>query len=148
MGFSRQEHWSGLPFPSPGDLLHPGIRPGSSALKGGSLPSEPPGKPWYVIGKLRKWKLGTDLKKGQKNPFSSHLFKPLLLLTIQLLSLKMHRWWQVVLALVKFIVYFSQRMWNITLILSKTQNQTQQPWHKITRNGYGACYLWFCMVFI
>ena len=32
MGFSRQEYWSGLPFPSPGDLLHPGIEPGSPAL--------------------------------------------------------------------------------------------------------------------
>ena len=32
MGFSRQEYWSGLPFPSPGDLLDPGIEPGSPAL--------------------------------------------------------------------------------------------------------------------
>ena len=32
MGFSRQEHWSGLPFPSPGDLPHPGIKPGSPTL--------------------------------------------------------------------------------------------------------------------
>ena len=32
MGFSRQEHWSGLPFPSPGDLPNPGIEPGSPAL--------------------------------------------------------------------------------------------------------------------
>ena len=35
MGFSRQECWSGLPFPSPGDLYHPGIEPESSALVGG-----------------------------------------------------------------------------------------------------------------
>ena len=35
MGFSRQEYWSGLPFPSPGDLPDPGIKPGSSALAGG-----------------------------------------------------------------------------------------------------------------
>ena len=33
MGFSRQEYWSGLPFPSPGDLLDPGIKPGSPALQ-------------------------------------------------------------------------------------------------------------------
>ena len=32
MGFSRQEYWSGLPFPSPGDLLDPGVEPGSPAL--------------------------------------------------------------------------------------------------------------------
>ena len=45
MGFSRQECWSGLPFPSPGDLPDPGIEPGSSALQADALPSEPPGKP-------------------------------------------------------------------------------------------------------
>ena len=40
MGFSRQEYWSGLPFPSPGDLPDPGIEPGSPALQADSLPSE------------------------------------------------------------------------------------------------------------
>ena len=40
MGFSRQEYWSGLPFPSPGDLPNPGIEPGSPALQADSLPSE------------------------------------------------------------------------------------------------------------
>ena len=45
MGFSRQEHWGDLPFPPPGDLLDPGIKPGSPALQADSLPSEPPGKP-------------------------------------------------------------------------------------------------------
>ena len=37
MGFSRQESWSGLPFPSPGDLPEPGIEPGSPALQADSL---------------------------------------------------------------------------------------------------------------
>ena len=45
MGFSRQECWSGLPFPSPGDLPDPGIEPRSPALQADTLPSEPPGKP-------------------------------------------------------------------------------------------------------
>ena len=45
MGFSRQEYWSGLPFPSPGDLPNPGIEPGSPALEADALTSEPPGKP-------------------------------------------------------------------------------------------------------
>ena len=45
MGFSRQNHWSGLPFPSPGDLPKPGIKPGSPALQADALTSEPPGKP-------------------------------------------------------------------------------------------------------
>ena len=44
-GFSRQEYWSGLPFPSPGDLPHPGIEPVSPALAGIFFTSEPTGKP-------------------------------------------------------------------------------------------------------
>ena len=40
MGFSRQEYWSGLPFPSPGDLPDPGIEPGSPALQADDLPTE------------------------------------------------------------------------------------------------------------
>ena len=44
MGFSRQEYWSGLPFPSPGDLPDPGIEPRSPALQVDALTSEPPGK--------------------------------------------------------------------------------------------------------
>ena len=72
MGFSRQEYWSGLPFPSPGDLPDPRIKPtspvlavdsltlsplgsptetepGSPALQADSLPAEPQGKPWAHI---------------------------------------------------------------------------------------------------
>ena len=49
MGFSRQEYWSGLPFPSPGDLPDPGTEPGSSALQADALLSEPPGKPMRYI---------------------------------------------------------------------------------------------------
>ena len=45
MEFSRQEYWSGLPFPSPGDLPDPGIESRSPALQVDSLPSEPPRKP-------------------------------------------------------------------------------------------------------
>ena len=47
MGFSKHEYWSGLPFPSPGDLPNPGIKPRSPALQTGALPSEPPGKPKF-----------------------------------------------------------------------------------------------------
>ena len=45
--FFRQEYWSGLIVLSPGDLPNPGIEPGSPALQADSLPSEPPGKPYY-----------------------------------------------------------------------------------------------------
>ena len=53
LGFSRQEYWSGLPCPSPGDLPDPEIKPGSPELKADSLPSEPTGKP---LSKHWKWK--------------------------------------------------------------------------------------------
>ena len=49
MGFSRQEYWSGLPFPSPGDLPDPGVEPASPALAGGFLTTEPSGSPLYNI---------------------------------------------------------------------------------------------------
>ena len=54
MGFSRQECWSGWPFPSPGDLPDPGIEPGSPAVQADALPSEPPGKPMYDDGEAKK----------------------------------------------------------------------------------------------
>ena len=55
LGFSRQEYWSGLSFPSPGDLPDPGIESRAPALQADFLPSEPPGKPHtclYIL-KLR-----------------------------------------------------------------------------------------------
>ena len=55
-GFSRQEYWSGKPFPSLGDLSNPGIKSRSPSLKAGSLPAELPGKPKVM------WTL--DHKKG------------------------------------------------------------------------------------
>ena len=49
MGFSRQEYWSGVPFPSPGDLPHSGMEPASAALAGGFFTTEPPGKPYLTL---------------------------------------------------------------------------------------------------
>ena len=51
MGFSRQECWSGLPFPSPGNLPDPGIEPRSPMLQADALLSEPPGKPNFYGNK-------------------------------------------------------------------------------------------------
>ena len=59
LGFSGQEYWSGLPCPSSGDFLDPGIEPGSLTLQAHSLPSEPPG--WVAVPfsrgltQLRNW---------------------------------------------------------------------------------------------
>ena len=49
MEFSRQEYWSGLPFPPPGDLLDPGSKHGSPPVQVDSLPCEPPGKPYLRL---------------------------------------------------------------------------------------------------
>ena len=63
MGFSRQEYWSGWPFPSPGDLSDPGIKPRSPALQADSLLSEPPGSPQY----LELGKSGAGRNRVQEN---------------------------------------------------------------------------------
>ena len=54
MGFSRQEYWSGLPFPSPGDLPDPGIEPRSPVLQADALTSEPQGS-LYMFSLLKNW---------------------------------------------------------------------------------------------
>ena len=59
MGFSRQEYWSGLPFPSPEDLPDPGIEPGSPALQADALTSEPAGKP-------RVYSRGLEMYMGRR----------------------------------------------------------------------------------
>ena len=61
MGFSRQEYWSGLPFPSPGDLLDPGIEPRYPALQADALTSKPPGKLWVI-----HWVLPSELPFSQE----------------------------------------------------------------------------------
>ena len=67
MGISKQEYWSGLPFPSPGDLPDPGIEPGSPALQADDLPTELWGKQQYTHAlchaqsKARSFKLKATL---------------------------------------------------------------------------------------
>ena len=53
MGISRQEYWSGLPFPSPGDLPNRGIEPRSPTLRAATLLSEPPGKPKFFLNLIK-----------------------------------------------------------------------------------------------
>ena len=63
MGFSRQEYWSGLPFPSPGDLPDPGTEPGSPALQADVLTSEPQG---FIISDVKGLRnLGTPTCLGR-----------------------------------------------------------------------------------
>ena len=65
MGFSSQEYWSGLPFPSPGDLLEPGIEPGSPVLQADALPSEPPGKPTDTYNAPRTLRLFSSIEDSR-----------------------------------------------------------------------------------
>ena len=53
MGFPKQEYWSGLLFPSPGDLLQPGIEPVSPALTDGFFATESPGKPIVILQMIK-----------------------------------------------------------------------------------------------
>ena len=55
MGFSRQAYWSGLPFPSPGDLPDPRIKPGFPVFQADSLPSEPAGKFNHKENNMQSW---------------------------------------------------------------------------------------------
>ena len=64
MTFSRQEYWSGLPFPSPGALPDPGIKPGSPAFQADSLPPETRGKPTDTT----KQKMSELKDEMEKNP--------------------------------------------------------------------------------
>ena len=66
MGFSRQEYWSGLPFPFPGYLPNQGIEPRSPAMRADTLTSEPPWNPFnlkiFLIFKFQPWKNGYTFK--------------------------------------------------------------------------------------
>ena len=75
MGFSRQKYWSGLPFPSPGDLPEPGIDPSSPALQADSLPLSLLGSPtrsprsWILLAWAERygtWSVGGTV--GSQNP--------------------------------------------------------------------------------
>ena len=69
MGFSRQEYWSGLPFPSPGDLPDPGIEPRSPTLQADALTSEPPGKPYaeYIMRNAGLEEAQAGIKIARRN---------------------------------------------------------------------------------
>ena len=80
MEFSRKEYWSGLLFPSPGDLTDPEIEPGSLALQADSLLSEPPGKTfWNTFIKTSSTVTIQNFKyKRCYSAFSGHPWQPLL----------------------------------------------------------------------
>ena len=66
MGFSRQELWSELPFPPPGDVPNPGIKPTSPALTGRFSTTKPPGKPQIIHRQILNAKLFKILEENIK----------------------------------------------------------------------------------
>ena len=78
MGFSRQEYWSGLPFPSPGDLPNPGIEPGTFALQVDSLLTELQGKPEFGLTQLSQARSSNLDKNDPCYPGPPHALKSIL----------------------------------------------------------------------
>ena len=76
MGFPRQEYWSGLPFPSPGDLPGPGIEPRSPTLQTDALPSEPPGN-LYCTCFQKEFEVAKVIFLPSEH--SNHVFSPFFL---------------------------------------------------------------------
>ena len=72
MEFSKQEYWSGLPFPFPGDLPNPGIEPMSPALAGGFFTTELPEKPSGGDRCLSSFREGTRLHYSMESASKSH----------------------------------------------------------------------------
>ena len=99
MGLSRQEYWSGLPYPPPEDLAKPGIEPNSPSLQANYLPSEPPKKP---LEKISARHLGKDTFLFSWAP------KSLQMVTVELPT-KVH----IVKAMVFAVVMYGCESWTI-----------------------------------
>ena len=84
MGFSRQEYWSGLPFPSPGDLPNSGIEPGSPTFQADALTSEPPGKPGPTLmllnlgAKNLEFLLPSPIREEILGRWQPHISRPIM----------------------------------------------------------------------
>ena len=75
MGFSRQEYWSGLPFPSPGDIPDPGIKPRAPKLQADAYPLSHQGSPktWYIYTIIQPLNTYSAIKKNEIAPFAATL---------------------------------------------------------------------------
>ena len=71
MGFSSKEYWSGLPFPPPGILPHPGAEPLTPALAGGFFTTAPPGEPFRSMPRVRGQSRDSNLAPGSSRPVLS-----------------------------------------------------------------------------
>ena len=113
MRFSRQEYWSGLPFPSTGDLPDPGIEPRSPTLQADALTSKPPGKPksnYIRFGYMGFWQFTVQIctYKG-----SSTSWWPIGCTGNQVVSCdfkQLHPWG---LLFVCFVLFFCSAIWSM-----------------------------------
>ena len=88
MGFSRQEYWNGLPFPSPGDLPDPGIEPGFPTLQADSVLSEAPGKQVLLTGNVDRYNIDTELVLGRARLSGCFLLTVQVVMTVCLCVMK------------------------------------------------------------
>ena len=88
MGFSRQEYWSGLPFPSSGDLLDPGIKPGFPTLQADSVLSEAPGKQVLLTDNVDRYNIDTELVLGRARLAGCFLLTVQVVMTVCLCVMK------------------------------------------------------------
>ena len=90
--FSRQEYWSGLPFPSPSDLPNPGIEPWSPTLQTDTLPPKPPGKGYEMADKstsIRTWASGYSHRNKHISKLSD---TPTDAMTVSMPTIKVKKW--------------------------------------------------------
>ena len=86
MKFSRQEYWSGLPFPSPVNLPDPGIESGSPALKEDSLLSEPPEKPSLLSPRILRWYVQSEKSEERPDQAPQEVMKAAVTLDVVVLT--------------------------------------------------------------
>ena len=124
MGFPRQECWSGLPFPSPGNLSNPAIKPRSPALQADSSPSEPSGKPLQNVKVFERGELKWKAPYIMEEYLMSDFFKSVWCKQIELVIFIPHKdnirnepngYSLLCLGLLCFLVYPSQPVWAVQL---------------------------------
>ena len=138
MGFSRQEYQGGLPFPSPGDLPDPGIRPGSPALQAEALPSEPPGKPSSkavtILRKLHNWVTDFSLENMYQHLQDNFLnFKKTHQITVRTIHFKE--------ADSQPEMVFSQEF-SFHISIASDMQMTPPLWQKVKRNKRTFWWKW------
>ena len=121
MGFSRQEYWSGLPFPSPGDLPDPGIEPGSPAFQADTLTSEPPGKPMTNLDNILK---SRDITLPTKVCIVKTMVFPVIVYRCESWTIKKPEPWRID----SFKLWCWRRLLRVPWTSRRAKAKENQPW--------------------